>query len=195
MKFTFGKGEGRNVFVAAGSHFRGDTYMDSYELTGTWGSPLEDGKVPVEIKIIYSEADWCTTDLKGVFDPEENSLKGTVVIPFWGTTGEFAFKRDAEFVRFYPAPSLVNARERWAFATKSVLDRVRRQAWSSKRIFKKIKDGKRFMELVLKQHYGRPQTREELDEYFASLPGIYEADVQFYASLIKVDLGKTTIFG
>ena len=195
MRFAFGKGEDNNTFVATGSHFRSDTYMNNYELAGTWNSPLEDGKVPVEMKITYSGADWYTTDLKGVFDPEENSLKGTMVIPFWESTGEFIFKRDAEFVRFYPAPSLVDARERWVFATESVLDRVRRQAWSSKRISKKIKDGKRFMELVRMKYYGRPQTSEESAEYFASLPGIYEADVQFYASLIKISLRGTTIFG
>lgn len=195
MKFTFSKGEGDNTFTAAGSHFRDITYMDNYELTGTWDSPLEDGKVPVEMKITYSTADSYTTDLKGVFDPEENSLKGTTVVPYWGMTGEFLFKQDTEFVRFYPAPSLVNARERWAFAAKSILDRIRRQAWSSKRIFKKIKDGKRFMELVPKRYYGRLPTQEEMNEYYASLPSIYEADAQFYASLIKINLRGTTIFG
>jgi len=112
----------------------------------------------------------------------------------WQGTGELVFKRDPDFVRLYPAPSLTDARARWEFAITSVLDSVRRQAWSSKRIFQRLKDGKRFRELILRQYYGRDWGADEVEEYYSLLPGMYETDAQFYASVINVKLSNTAIF-
>ena len=103
-------------------------------------------------KIIYSsmDADWSNAELRGLFDQEENSLKGTMEMPNSKLVREFVFKRDPDFVRFYPTPSVINARTRWEFAVTSTLDHVRRHAWSSQRMLRKLKDGKRFMKLTLR---------------------------------------------
>lgn len=180
MKFTFSKGEGEGTFVAAGVHYRDGRYRD-YKIAGNWSLPLGDGKIPVEMYLND------VTLLEGVFDPEENSMRGTT-----GTVGGFVFKRDPDFVRFYPSPSNVNARTRWEFATTSVLDRVRQQAWSLQRILKKIKVGRRFMELTLRQYYGRYLEEEEFDEFFTLFPGL--SDTRFYRSIINLRLKETTIF-
>jgi hypothetical protein len=192
IKFTFSKGEDENAFVAAGTHYRSG-YHKNYKITGKWSPPSEDGKIPVELKIVYITT-WADIELTGVFDPEENSLRGTMLIPNDGATGEFVFKRDPEFVRFYPAPSVINARKRWEFATTSVLDHIRRKAWSPTCILKRIKDGKRYMELALKlNYYGRDLTGDEVTEFLALFPVLYEADTRFYASLISIDLSRTPI--
>ena len=184
MKLTFSKGEDEATFVAAGVYHLGGNYRDC-KFVGSWGLPLEDGTIPVEMKIDDQ------VPLKGTFDPEENSMRGVA-----GIAGGFVFKRDEEFVRFYPAPRVVSARTRWKFVTASVLDRVRQQAWSSKRIFKRIKDRKRFVELTLTQHYyGRFRSEyKDLDERFTLFPGLYEADTRFYRSLFNLHLIKTTSF-
>ena len=192
IKFTLSEGEKEHAFVAAGAHYQGLRYK-KWNITGNWSSPSEDGKIPVEFKITYS-TNWTSIEVKGVFDPEENSLRGTTVMPFYQMTGEFVFKRDPDFVRFYHAPSVVNARKRWVFALTSVRDRVRRQAWSSNQISQRIKDGRRFMELTLRLNYGRRATDDEHDEYIALLPGLYEADVEFYTSLINIDVSKKVLF-
>jgi len=192
IKFTFSKGEDENTFVAVGTHYRSGKHKN-YKITGKWSSPSEDGKIPVELKIIYITT-WADIELTGVFDPEENSLRGTILIQSDGATGEFVFKRDPEFVRFYPAPSIINARKRWEFATTSVLDRVRRMAWSPTCILKRIKDGKRYMELSLRlNYYGRDLTEDEVAEFLALFPILYEADTRFYASLININLSRTPI--
>jgi len=144
----------------------------------------------VEFKITYKGASWNDTDLEGVFDPEENSLRGTR--KEWPCP--FVLKRHPDYVRFLPSPYGINARERWNFALKSVLDRVRQQAWSSKRIFQRIKDGKRFMELTLMAPHGKPIIDGKLEEFTALLPGLYEADTRFYASLNKIKLSHIYIF-
>ena len=192
IKFTLSKGENDQAFVAVGAHYQG-CWHKKCSITGIWNSPSADGKIPVEFKIAYTDTDWTNIELKGIFDPEENSLKGTMVMPFYQTTGEFVFKRDPDFVRFYPPPSVTNARKRWEFARKSVLDRVRRQAWSSKQILQRIRDGRRFMELTLRLNYGK-RNDEDRVEYLALLPGLYEADVEFYTSLITIDVSKRVIF-
>ena len=191
IKFTFNKGEDGNTFVAAGTHYRRDRHKD-YKITGKWSPPSEDGKIPVELKIVYITT-WADIELTGVFDPEENSLRGTMFIPFDGATGEFVFKRDPDFVRFYPAPSVINARKRWEFATTLVLDRIRRKAWSPVYILKRIKDGKRYMELSLRFDYGRSLNGDEVEEFLALFPVLYEADTRFYASLNCINLSKTPI--
>ncbi|KAF9781672.1 hypothetical protein BJ322DRAFT_1161455 [Thelephora terrestris] len=193
MKFTLGKGDDEDTFVASGTHYRGGWYKD-YKITGNWGSPLEDGKIPVEFKIAYSANYQSNTELKGLFDPEENSLRGTMAMQFRRMTGEFVFKRDPDFVRLYPAPCVMNARKRWEFATTLVLDRVRQRAWSTKRILQRIRDGKRFVELALRQYLGRTYGWDEMAELLNLLNCLYEADIRFYGSLVYIHLEKTTIF-
>lgn len=193
-KLTFGKGEGKYTIVGAGSHFR-DSWYTPYEITGSWNPRSVDGKVPVEFKITYGSMDWRNIELKGLFDPEENSLRGYLDMPISKLTGEFVFKRDPDLVRFYPAPSAISARKLWEFAIKSVLDRVRQQAWSSDRIIRKIQDGKRFMILTLMDsYYGIDLTVDEENELLAIFPILYEADAQFYASLISVNRSRTPTF-
>ena len=193
MKLTFIEGEGEATFTDSGSHYRGNWHQD-YKITGSWGPQSEDGRTPVELVITYGTKDLVHTELKGVFDPDENSVRGDVVMPMSDVTGEVVFKRDPNFVRFYPAPSTISARKRWEFATTSVLDRVRQQAWSSKRILATIRDGKRFMELALRGCYGKNLTGDREDELLSLYPGLYEADAQFYASLVNVKLSETPIF-
>ena len=196
FKFILSKGEDGHTLVGAGSHYRRESYED-YEITGKWGPLLESGRIPVELEITYATIMGQFGDqLSGVFDPEENSLRGTLAdLGTSCTPEEFVFKRDPDFVRFYPAPSITNAGERWKFATKSVLDRIQRQAWSSKRISKRIKDSKRFIEKAIVRHRGSYfLSPEEESEYIAALPGLYEADVELYASLIKVNVKETTYF-
>ena len=196
IKLTFQPGEGENTFVATGSHFR-ESWYKNCKVAGSWSPPRGDGKIPVGFKIIYSSmgADWSNAELKGSFDPEENSLRGAMEMPNSKLVGEFVFKRDPDFVRFYPAPSVINARTRWEFAMTSTLDRVRRQAWSSQQIVRKLKDGKRFMELTLREsYYGMDLDRDEEEELLALFPGLYEADAQFYASLIDINRRKNPTF-
>ena len=194
IKFTFCKGEDENTFTAAGTNYRSGIMFRNYEITGKWSPPSEDGgSIPVEFKITYN-ATWTDIELTGVFDPEENSLRGTVLTPTNGGTAEFVFKRDPDFVRLYPAPSVINARKRWEFATTLVLDRIRRKAWSPVRIFRRIKDGKRYMELVLRLgYYGRDLTQDEETDFDNLYPTFYEADTRFYASLLRIILSRTPI--
>ena len=192
IKFTFTKGEDENAFVASGTHYR-SADGKNYEITGKWSTPSEDGRTPVELKIVYATT-YFDIELTGMFDPEENSLRGAMVIPADGATGDFVFKRDPDFVRFYPAPSVLSASTRWEFATTSVLDHIRRKAWSPTYILKRIKDRKRYMELSLRlKYYGRDLTEDEVTEFLALFPALYESDTRFYASLINIDLSRTPI--
>jgi hypothetical protein len=191
IKLTFIKGEEGNTFTAAGTHYqRGQS--KNYKITGKWDPPSENGRILVELKIAYITV-WDDAELTGVFDPEENSLRGTMRIPEDGVTGEFVFKRDPEFVRLYPAPSAISARKRWEFATTSVLDRIRRRAWSPVYILKRIRDGKRYMGLSLRFHYGEDLDEGETVELFSLFLILYEADARFYASLIRIKLSETPI--
>ena len=190
MKFTFTKGEEENTFVAAGTHYRNGNYR-TYKITGKWSTSSEAGeRIPVELEIVYVDKQR-NLQLDGTFDPEEKSLRGSI---FKSPIAGFVFKRDPDFVRFYPAPALVNARSRWAFAITSVLDRIRQEAWSSARILKRIKDGKRFVDFVIRHnYYGRSLSSPGLVDLGALFTVLYEADVRFYASLINVKLSATTI--
>lgn len=196
FKFTFSEGEDRLTIAAAGSHCRAGSHKD-YEIAGKWSPPFEDGKIPVQLEITYGTLDSSNAKLSGVFDPEENSFRGTVDMLFYETAGEWEFvlKRGPDFVRFYPAPSTINARKRWEFATISVLDRIRRQAWSSKRIFKRIKDVKRFTETLVFKHRGRDYlTLCEQSEYRAALLGLYEVEAELLVSLVKAKMKNTLLF-
>ena len=189
-KWTLNRGSGDNSIVASGTHY--DTgYHKLYTLTGTTGPP-EDGKMQVELKVGYA-AIYPDITMKGHFDLEENSVRGTLTMSD-GTQGEFVFKRHPDFVRLYPVPSTTDARARWKFATTVVLDRIRRESWSPMYILKRIKDGKRYMELALRdEYYGKELNDDETDEYCSLLHSLYEADAQFYASLINIKLSKIPI--
>ena len=181
------------MFIATGTHFQDFAYQE-YKVTGHWSPESREGKTMVEMKVTYRAKFARNIELKGVFDPGENSLRGIAVMPLDGLTGEFVFKRDPNFVRFYPAPSVIDARARWKFVATAVLDRVRQSGWSLKRILKRIEDGKRFRELSLKAHCGGRFTREERWGLITLLRRFDEADIQFHSSLVNVSLSKIIVF-
>ena len=189
-KWTLNRGNEENSIIASGTHYDWGHYK-TYTIAGTSG-PLEGGKMPVNLKINYASM-WFDITLAGYFDPEENSLRGTMTMSD-GSSGEFVFKRDPDFVRLYPAPSTIDAGERWKFATTVVLDRIRRESWSPSYILKRIKDGKRYMELTIRdEYYGKELNDDEYDEYCDLLSSLYESDARFYASLINIKLSKIPI--
>jgi len=192
IKFTLNEGEVENALFAAGTHYDRDISKD-YKIAGKRSPPSEDGRISAELKISYASM-WADIELTGVFDPEENSLRGIMLIPHNGVMGEFVFKRHPDLVRFYPAPSITGARERWEFATTTVLDRIRRKAWSSAYILKRIRDRKRYIELSLRFYYGRDLNEDEQKEFSALCLILSEADVRFCASLIRIKLSETPIF-
>ena len=192
IKFTLKKSEEENTFVAAGAHHLRDISKD-YTITGKRSPPSEDGKIPVELKISYATM-WADIELTGVFDPEENSLRGEMGFPPYGTVGEFVFKRRPDFVRFYPAPSLISARTRWDFAKKAVLDRIRRETRPLAYALERTWHGTRYVVLSLRHHYGRDLNEDEEKELFNLYLVLSEADARFYASLIRIKLSETPIF-
>lgn len=190
IKWTLHRGCEENSIVASGANYRWG-FRKTYTLTGKSG-PVEDGKMPVDLKINYASM-WLSISMKGYFDLAENSLRGTMAMSD-GTPGEFVFKRDPEFVRLYPAPSKINAGARWKFATTAILDNIRQKSWSPSYILKRIKDGKRYMKLAIRdEYYGKNLNDNETKEYNALLSSLYESDARFYASLINIELSKIPI--
>ena len=190
IKWTLNRGSEENSIAASGANYRWG-YRKTYTLTGTTG-PVEGDKMRVDLKINYASM-WLSISITGHFDLVENSLRGTVTMSD-GTPGEFVFKRDPEFVRLYPAPSTIDAGARWKFATTAVLDHIRQQSWSPSYILKRIKDGKRYMKLAIRdRYYGRKLGGEERDEYNGLLSSLYESDARFFASLINIELSKVPI--
>ena len=190
LKWTLNRGRQENSVTAEGTDYRSG-YHKTFTITGTTG-PLEGGKMRVDLKIWYS-ATWFNINMTGYFDPEENALRGTTEMSD-GTPGEFVFKRDPDLVHLCPAPSRITARARWEFAATVILGRIRRQSWSPSYILKRIKDGRRYMELVVRHdHYGRLLDDDESDEYRSLLSLLYETDARFYASLIDIKLSKVLI--
>ena len=190
VKWILNRGSEENSIVASGAHCQAG-YHKTYALTGTTGA-LEGGKMRVDLKIVYVVM-WLGVSMTGYFHPEENSLKGTVTMSD-GTPGEFVFKRDLNFVRYYPAPSTIDAHARWKFATTVILDRIRRKSWSPTYLLGRIKDGKRYMELALRDdYYGKKLNDGELGEYNNLLSSLYETDARFYASLINIKLSEVPI--
>jgi hypothetical protein len=190
IKWTLNRGSEGNSIVASGTHYHSGHHK-TYTLTGTTGA-LEGGKMRVDLKIDYESA-WMDISTTGFFDLEENSLRGTTTM-LYDNPGEFVFKRDPDFVRLYPAPSTIDARARWKFATTVVLDRIRRQSWACSYILKRIKDGKRYMQLATRSdYYGKRLNDDELDEYNRLVSLLYETDSRLYASLINTKLSKVTI--
>lgn len=188
------RGEGENSLAASGTHYRAG-YHKTFTVTGKSGTPQEDGKIPMDLKFVYV-AIWLDAELTGTFDPEEKSLRGTVKLGSGATSGNFVFKRDPDFVRFYPSPSSIgtSARKRWEFATTAVLDRIRRDSWSPTYILQRIKDGKRYMELSLRDdYYGRELDAEEEEEFYKLFSSLLAGDARFYAALITIKLAAVPI--
>ena len=154
ITITLTRGEGENTLVASGTHHRAG-YHKTFTVTGKFGTPEEDGGIPVDLKFVYV-AIWVDAFLKGKFDPEVKSLRGTLTLGSGTTTGEFVFKRSPDLVRFYPSPSTITPRKRWEFATSAILDKIKRDSWSPTYILQRIKEGKRYMELSIRDdYYGR----------------------------------------
>ena len=194
ITLTLTRGEGENTITASGTHYRGG-YYKTFTVTGKSGAPEEDGTIPVDLKFVYV-AIWLDAELTGKFDPEEKSLRGTLKLGsgLTVTTGDFVFKRNPDFVRFYPSPSTVTARKRWEFATKAVLDKIRRHSWSPTYILQRIKDGKKYMEMSIRQnHFGRDLNADEEKEYYQLFTGLLAGDARFYASLITIKLAAVPI--
>jgi len=186
------RGTGENSLAASGTHYRAG-FDKTFTVTGKSGTPEEDGKIPVELKFVYA-AIWTDAELAGKFDPSEGSLRGTIKFGSGTDTGDFVFKRNPNLVRFYPSPSTVTARKRWQFATAAVLDRIRRDSWSPACILRRIKDGKRYMELSIRQnHYGRNLDSDEEKEYYNLYSSLLVGDARFYASLITIKVAPVQI--
>ena len=186
------RGSDENSLAASGTHYRAG-FHKTFTVTGKSGTPEEGGKIPVELKFVYV-AIWLDANLTGKFDPEERSLRGTIKFGSGTATGDFVFKRDPNFVRFYPSPSTITARKRWEFAIAAVLDRIRRESWSPACILRRIKDGKRYMELSIRQnHYGKYLDDDEEKEYYNLYSSFLAGDARFYASLITMKLAAVPI--
>ena len=185
IKWTLNRGSEENSIVASVTFYQSGLRVE-YTGTGTAG-PLENGRMRVNLNI-HCLNGWQEITMTGHFDPEENSLRGTAV---WeeGDEGEFVFKHDPDFVRFYPAPSTIDARARWKYVTTVILDRIRRQSWSSSYVLKRIKDGKRYMELAVREDL----SNDESDEFLSLVSSIYEADARFYTSRIKIKMSEAII--
>jgi len=190
IKWTLNRGSEENSIVSSGTQYHSG-YHKTYTITGNTG-PLEGGRIRVDLKISYPTL-WLDISMMGHFDSEENSLKGTVTMSD-GTPGEFVFKRDPDYVRLYPAPSTIDVEARWKFATRAILDRIRQRSWSPSYILKQIEDGKRYMQLAIRDdYYGQELDDDEVDEYNDLLSSLYESDARFYASLINIKLSKVPI--
>ena len=191
ITLTLTRGDGENCLTATGTHYKAG-YHKIFTVTGKSGIPEEDGKIPMVLKLVYV-AIWKNSELTGKFDPEEKSFRGTVTFGT-GDPGEFVFKRNPDFVRFYVSPSSVTARKRWGFATKVVLDRIRRDAWSPPYFVQRIKNGKRYMEMSIRDlHYGRALSGDELKELHELFSTLRAEDARFYASLITIKLAAVPI--
>ena len=132
MRWTFNRSSEENTIVASGTNNL-PGYQSTYALIGKTEA-LERGRVRMDLKMSYTDVR-SEISMRGCFDLEENSFKGTGVMPN-GVLGELAFKRDPDFARLYPAPSTIDAKARWRFATAVILDRVRRRPWSPSYISK-----------------------------------------------------------
>ena len=194
ITLTLTRGEGENSLAASGTHYRAG-FHKTFAVAGNFGAAEENGKIPIGLKFVYA-AIWRDIEATGKFDPEEESLRGTLKRRYRSNTitGDFVFKRSPDFVRFYPSPSTITARKRWVFAITAVLDRIRRDSWSPMYILQRIKDGKRYMELSIRDdHYGRRLNADEEKEYYALFSTLFAEDARFYASLIMIKLADVTI--
>jgi len=192
ITLTLTPGEGENSLAASGTHYRAADHK-IFTVTGKFGTPEEDGKIPVEFKFVYA-AIYVGVDLKGKFDPEENSLRGTFKLSSRPVAGDFVFKRSPDFVRFYPSPSIMTPRKMWEFAIMAVLDKIRRDSWSPRYLLQRIKDGKKYVELSIRaNHYGRDLDADEQQEYSRLFSTLLAGDGRFYACLIETKLAAVPI--
>lgn len=192
ITLTLTPGEGENSLAASGTHYLAGDHK-TFTVTGKFGTPEEDGKIPVQFKFVYA-AIWMDVEMKGKFDPSEGSLRGTLKFSSHTTAGDFVFKRSPDFIRFYPSPSTMTARKRWEFATTAVLDKIRRDSWSPRYLLQRIKDGKRYVELAIRSHYyGRDLDPDEENEYRSMFSTFLPGDGRFYACLIKIKLAAVPI--
>jgi len=190
---TLTRGESENSLVASGTHYRAGHYK-TFTVTGKSSASEEDGKIPMDLKFVYV-AIWIDREFTGKFDPEEQSLRGSIKFGSGALTGgDFVFKRNPDLVRFYPSPSIMTPRKRWEFATTVVLDRIRRDSWSPKYILQRIRDGKKYMEMSIRDnYYGRSLEPNEEKEYHELYSTLLMGDARFYASLITIKLAKVPI--
>ena len=184
ITLTLTRGEDESSLAASGTCYDGGHHK-TFTIAGNFGIPEEDGKVPLELSFVCVGT-FCGM-FTGKFDPEEKSLRGS------STPGQgsdvIVFKRSPYFVRFYPSPPTITARRRWEFAMATVLDKIRRDSWSPAYILRRIKDGKRYMELsIRKRYYGRKLNAGEREEYSKLLSALFPGDPRFYASLIRTKL-------
>ena len=185
ITLTLTRGEGENSLAASGTRYQGALH-ETFTVIGKLGAVEEDGKTPIGLKFIYAES-WGEAELEGKFDPEEKSLRGTLKLYSGMALGAFVFKRSPLFVRFYPSPSTMTARKRWEYATKVVLDKIRRESWSPAYLLQRIKDGKRYMDIAIRMRYfGKPVDHDDEEEYTRLFTTMLAGDAQFYASLITV---------
>ena len=192
ITLTLTPGEGQNSLAASGTHYRAGDHKP-FTVTGKFGTPEEDGKVPVDLKFVYA-AIWTGVELKGKYDPEEKSLRGTLKLCSRTVTGDFVFKRNQDFVRFYPSPSTMTARKMWEFAITAVLDKIRRDSWSPSYILQRIKDGKKYVELSIRaNYYGRDLNADEEEEYCRLFSTLLAGDGRFYACRIAMKLAAVPI--
>lgn len=192
ITLTLTRGENENSLAASGTHYRAG-FHKTFTVTGKSGTPQEDGKIPVELKFVYV-AIWLDAELTGNFDPEERSLRGTMKFGSGTATGDFVFKRSPDLVGSYPSPSTFNARKRWEFATTAILDKIRRDSWSPAYILQRIKDGKKYMEMSIRDsYYGRSLDADEEKEYRKLYSSLLVGDARFYASLIAIKLAAVPI--
>ena len=192
ITLTLTRGEDENSLVASGTHYRAG-YYKTFTITGKFGTAEEDGKVPVDLKFVYV-AIFSDVVLTGKFDPEEKSLRGTTKFGLSTAAGDFVFKRNPDFVRFYPSPSAITPRKRWEFAITAILDKIRRCYWSPTYILQRIRDGKKYVEWSIREnHYGRNLSADEEREYYNLYPTLLAGDARFYASLITTKLATVPI--
>ena len=192
ITLTLTRGEDENSLVASGTHYRAG-YYKTFTITGKFGTAEDDGKVPVDLKFVYV-AIFSDVVLTGKFDPEEKSLRGTTKFGLSTAAGDFVFKRNPDFVRFYPSPSTITPRKRWEFAITAILDKIRRCSWSPTYILQRIRDGKKYVEWSIREnHYGRNLSADEEREYYNLYPTLLAGDARFYASLITTKLASVPI--
>jgi len=190
ITLTLIPGDGENSLAASGTHYRGGDHK-AFTVTGKFGTPEEDGRIPVDLKFVYVII-WPDVELKGKFDPGEKSLRGSM--EFRRATGDFVFKRSPDFIRFYPSPSTMTTRKRWEFAITAVLDRIRRDSLSPTYLVQRIKDGRKYMDMAIRaRYYGKDLSADEEEEFRRLFSTLLAGDGRYYASLIAVKLASVPL--
>lgn len=183
IKFTFGEGEDERTFVATGD----GRYKDC-KISGKWHTPREESVIQVTLNITHITTDKWDTELRGVFDREYGTLKGTMAMPFLRIEGEFVFKRNPESVRFCPSPSTADGPKRLKFAGTSVLELGHKNLpWSPKQITDHVRGRFRLLELTFWEHYRRSLTDAEMEELSDLYSHLDEEDIRL-CSLLEMNI-------